>query len=133
MHRRLAEVTKKLNTLQEVLATVDPTHPSLAAGESSTITGHSSHTSMFSHHATSSSAAAMGQPLMNVERSGVTGSSQGDSLSPPQVFSNLKARSTRSGFFLDSGAKESQGFRVGEKQLGDVRLSELMIFQLFVQ
>lgn len=87
---------------------------------------------MFSHHASSSSA-ALDQPLLNVPRSVSTRSSQGDSLSPPQVLSNLNARSTRSGFFLDSNAQESHGLRVGEKQLGDVRLSELMIVQLFVQ
>jgi len=108
---------------------MDPTHRILGTVDSPMTSGQSSSTSIYAHHASSSSN-ALDQSFLKAPRPVSGTSSQHRSLSPPEATSNLNSRS---GFFLEPNVQESQTFRIGEKQLGSVRLNEATIFQLFAQ
>lgn len=109
---------------------MDPTHRMLGTVELSMAPGQPSGTPIYANRASSSS---LDQPFLNAPTSASGTSSQRMSLSPSQANNSLDLPSTRSGFFLEPNVQESHTFRIGDKQLGGVRLNEATISQLFAQ
>lgn len=128
--RRLAEVTQKLNNLQEVLA-MDPRNRLLVA-DAASIAGSSSQQA-YSNHSPSPMASG-DQPQHGFTRNDRRMSTQtGTTVSSPQ--SSIDARLKGSCFFLEPHhlTQDSFNSRLGPKRLGDVIVKTETIEELFRQ